>query len=85
MPRLKRSSRKVRWAHLSEIDRRYHVGTPGWYKWHNSRQRKLSAWRYLHRLAPHSTVSAHGAYRGRSPSSNMTLPQMLSTARSLKR
>ena len=73
--------RKVRWAHLSELDRSKNVGSPEWRKVHTPKQRRLTAWRYLHTLRAHSTVSKYGREKGKAPSSNMTTPQMISLAK----
>ena len=69
--------KKVRWARLSEIDRRTKVGTPAWGKRHTLPQKKLSAWRLLHVQRSHAKVSRKAGVK---PSSNMTLRQMLGMA-----
>ena len=68
----------VRWGHLRELDRSAPIGTAEWRAAHPElRLRKLTAWRNLHRLRKHSTVSDHGGRRGSSPSSNMNLRDMI--------
>ena len=72
----------VRWGHLWEIDRRCNIGTSAWYARHpETRLQKLTAWRNLHRLRQHSTISKKGRSFGKNPSSNMTLPQMIKTGK----
>lgn len=66
--------RKVRWARLSEIDRRTKVGTPAWKSRHTTKQKKLSAWRFLHTKLSHRKVQRRAGVK---PSSNMGLERML--------
>lgn len=74
----------IRWGVTREIDYRTRVGTPAWYAAHPPRVRKLSAWRFLHLVAPgHRRVSKAGHNLGYAPSSNMPLKRgMLKVAKS---
>jgi hypothetical protein len=69
--------RKVRWARLTEIDRRTKVGTRAWKSRHTTKQKKLSAWRYLHVKLSHRKVQRRAGVK---PSSNMGLKRMLRVA-----
>ncbi len=68
----------VRWAHLIEIDNRCKVGSAAWFRRHTLKQQKLSAWRKLHSILTHESVSNSTAV---SPSSNMRLASMLKRIR----
>lgn len=75
--------RPVKWARVKEIDRRTKVGTAAWFRRHPPRVRKLSAWRRLHMLGSHSLVREQARLRRRTPSSSMTVRQMLSSIKTL--
>lgn len=89
MPRGKSYGRRVKWAHLHEIDYRTRVGTQAWKRRNGPGARKLSAWRRLHALGgpvrPHSTVQALARQKGRSPSSTLTTSQMVRLVKKLER
>ena len=88
MPRMKKcNGRPVRWACISEIDARTHVGTKAWYARNSPNARRLSAWRRMHAVAnaSHLPVSAFGRSVGRKPSSNLTTPQMVAAIRRRER
>jgi len=68
---------KVRWGHVSELDRRLHVGTPAWREMPR-RLRHLSAWRRLHTLDDHHTIHRAAARIGVRPSSNLKLRDKVS-------
>ena len=75
------TDRTVRWGHLTEIDYRTRPGSEAWRARHPRRIQKLSAWRRLHDLRTHQTVRRHARNQGISPSSDMTVTQMLNTMR----
>lgn len=79
-----RRLRPVKWAHLSEIDKRTRVGTAAWHARHTDPQKKLSAYRYLHKLGDHTQVRLQARQRRRNPSSSMTVRQMLNAVASMK-
>ena len=70
----KRHSKDVRWGHLHEIDYRTKVDSKAWHDRHALRLKHLSAWRRLHDLAPHETISKLAS---RSPSSDITLQEKI--------
>lgn len=81
MPRTSKTPYRPKWAHLHQIDRRMHVGTPAWHNRHPAwKVRKLSAWRRLHMLGSHKQVSRWGRKQGYAPSSSVPLRSMVRTA-----
>lgn len=45
---------------LNDIDKRTNVGTPAWEKRNDEDAQRLSAWRRLHALLPHSEIKRLG-------------------------
>lgn len=78
-----RKARPVKWGHLSQINYKTKVGSEAWYASHPSAKvRKLSAYRYLHLIAPgHAPVRTRARLLRRNPSSRLTTAEMLHTAR----
>lgn len=80
MPRTA-SGYRPKWAYLHELDRRFHVGTPGWTARHPAWQvRKLSAFRRLHMLGTHRKVHNWAGRQGYGMSSSVPLRTMVKTA-----
>ena len=68
----------VRWSHLCYLDARTQVGSDAWYAAHPGwRQRKLSAWRALHKLRSHPEIHRLAAKLGYDVSSDMQLREMI--------
>jgi hypothetical protein len=49
-------SKERKWGHLDEIDYRTKVGSKAWKERHPENIQKLSAFRFLHEIAPHEEV-----------------------------
>jgi hypothetical protein len=47
-------------ANLDDIDKRTKVGTSSWLNKHDEDTQRLSAWRRLHTLLPHSEIKRLG-------------------------
>lgn len=78
-------AKQPKWAHLHEIDKRTRVGSQAWFANNSRGARRLSAWRFLHKLTnSHSTVHTLGVSIGRDPSSRMTTREMLKQIDRLK-
>ena len=70
-------------ASLADIDRRYKVGSEGWYKRHTLPAQWLSSWRRNH-MAPmagrkdaHAPVRSFARSKGLKPSSLMTIKESM--------
>ena len=68
----------VRWGKLHEIGNKAPIDSPEWQRdYPETRLRKLTAWRNLHRRRKHSTVRKHMRSKGVKPSSDAPLRVMI--------
>jgi hypothetical protein len=66
--------KRNRWGNLSELDRRFRVGSPG-YNAYPTRLKHLHSWRTMHALTgnDHMPVRMYGTRHQVRPSSNLRL------------